>query len=94
MIELSDGLRAAIAAMVDENVRGVIEANYENHHALFDDEENPGTFDVYLDSEREIKVSLSLSEIVETTLAVRDSPSLLADLADELERLAKLVREA
>ena len=63
MIELTDGLRAAIAAMVDENVRGVIEANYTTHHAVFDDEDNPGAFDVYLDTEREIKVSLSLREI-------------------------------
>ena len=94
MIELSDDLRAAIAAMVDDNVRSVIEANYATHHALFDDEDNPGTFDVYLDTEREIKVSLSLREIVETTLTVRDSSALLKGLAAELERLAALVREA
>ena len=94
MIELSDGLRLVIAEMVDENVRCVIEANYAGHHALFDNEDEPGLIDVFLDTECEISVSLSLREIVKTTLAVRDSQTLLAGLAAELESLAALVRKA
>ena len=96
MIELSDGLRAAIAQMVDVNLRDIFKANFSSEpFAFFDDEGTPGKFSIGFrgDLGGEFAVSLSLCDIVDATLCTCDNLDLLEGLSAELERLAAIIRE-
>lgn len=88
----SEALLDELSREVDRNLKCVMEELIKDSFVIFEMEDDVGTFSVNFGLEHELSYKTTLDHLVDVTLTCNSHDSWHNELANELERLAKVLR--